>query len=134
MTEIQPDFAVDSLLPKKTGSLRVPPPLLVRFQGCSQLPKNSRFQVLYGQCGFSLASRCDTKRASASPFVPNCGGRREVFVRHCKVMLVGDRGCVPQPGTDDVGWELIVISIPSGDFNSVSRGLFLFQWCSMVSF
>jgi hypothetical protein len=42
----------------------------VRFQGCPQLPKNSRIPVLDGQCGFSLASRCDTKRASASPVCP----------------------------------------------------------------
>ena len=52
------------------SGLRVPPPLLGRFQGCPQLPKNSRIPALDGQCGFSLASRCDTKRAAASPVCP----------------------------------------------------------------
>ena len=30
-------------------------------------------------------------------------------------MLVSDRGCVPQPGTDDVGWELLFqFRLPAG--------------------
>ena len=65
--------------------------------------------------GFLLRVAATQNGRLRPPFVPNCGGRREVFVRHCQVMLVGDRGCVPQPGTDDVGWELLFqFRLPAG--------------------